>query len=171
MPICCDRMGVPTRFFRYSPLMRRHWRQRNATGGLQPTVRTLSRDSPDDVIAAYPTARFGGNAAAAFKAADGDYNVVCPARVIADWIELSGRSAFLFCESSSLRPVLRGPLCPPPRTALRSANPRARAHATVHRRGTIRYPAETAPLRQLAGWRALIAGFASVLPFFLGGGI
>lgn len=80
----------------YSPLMRRHWRQRNATGGLQPTVRTLSRDSPDDVIAAYPTARFGGNAAAAFKAADGDYNVVCPARVIADWIELSGRSAFLF---------------------------------------------------------------------------
>ena len=60
------------------------------------------------MIAAYPYQRFTdfanksyswlGNAAAAFKAADGDYNVACAARAIARSVSGSGsgRKAFLY---------------------------------------------------------------------------
>jgi hypothetical protein len=76
--------------------MRKHWVTRNATGGVLPTVRTLTGDFADEIIAGYPVDSFFGDAAAAFIAADGDYNVVCAARGIAELASEGPRKAFLY---------------------------------------------------------------------------
>ena len=90
----------PNTTAQYPRTVRTHWRKTNRTGGLYPTVRTLPNSSAaiaERVLAAYPPANFGGNPAAAFKSADGDYNVVCAARAMARRIQRSaGRRAWLY---------------------------------------------------------------------------
>eukprot|EP00747_Dinoflagellata_sp_TGD_P216675 gnl/TRDRNA2_/TRDRNA2_89182_c1_seq1.p1 gnl/TRDRNA2_/TRDRNA2_89182_c1~~gnl/TRDRNA2_/TRDRNA2_89182_c1_seq1.p1 ORF type:complete len:353 (+),score=42.88 gnl/TRDRNA2_/TRDRNA2_89182_c1_seq1:1-1059(+) len=108
----------PNTVAEYDADIAKHWRPRNETGGLQATVRTLSVPCGSEVAAAYPPAKFAalvngsmmyGNAAAAFKAADGDYNVVCPAREIARQATRNGRRAFLYYFSHG--PRLHQPGC------------------------------------------------------------
>ncbi|OLQ10937.1 hypothetical protein AK812_SmicGene5338 [Symbiodinium microadriaticum] len=57
----------------------------NCSGGIFGADRLLPAALGDQVIAAYPLSRFEdrGGPAAAFKAADGDFHVVCAARRLA----------------------------------------------------------------------------------------
>eukprot|EP00439_Symbiodinium_sp_Y106_P012999 s2209_g1.t3 len=76
---------LPTRASQYAEAMRSHWRPRNGSGGIFGADRLVPAALGDQVIAAYPLSRFEdrGGPAGAFKAADGDFHVVCAARRLA----------------------------------------------------------------------------------------
>merc|ERR1711908_72261 len=60
---------------------------------------TLPQSNPSSqVMRAYSpsTPGFHGNALAAYRKADSDYNVVCPARVVAKWVTRSKVPAYLY---------------------------------------------------------------------------
>lgn len=81
----------------YENAVRKHWVRRNATGGVLPVVRTLpEEDVAERVLRAYPLKDFGGDAAAAFISADGQYNVNCAARVLAEVGTRAGKDMFLY---------------------------------------------------------------------------
>lgn len=89
---------IPRSAKKYLPDMERHWRPRNDSGGVFGAIRLLHRPLGEEAVDAYPVKSFsgGGLAAGAFKAADGDYNVVCPSREIARLAEAANRPAYFF---------------------------------------------------------------------------
>lgn len=89
---------LPTSVSAYSLAMRKHWRPRNVTGGVFGANRLLAKSVGNEVAAAYSLGKFenGGGAAGAFKAADGDYNVVCPMREIARAVATLDRAVYLY---------------------------------------------------------------------------
>ena len=75
----------------YEEYMLKHWRP--------VTIHTLPKEVGAEVVAMYPvhSPEYNGSAPMAWTAADGDYNVVCPARAIArDVMAKSGKKVFLY---------------------------------------------------------------------------
>lgn len=89
---------LPKNATTYLHVMARHFRPSNATGGVYGTVRLISGPVGTAAASAYPLSLFqaGGGAAGAYKAADGDYHVVCPTRELAGFVEQAGRPAYLY---------------------------------------------------------------------------
>eukprot|EP00434_Breviolum_minutum_P010466 symbB.v1.2.009230.t1/scaffold583.1/size184467/2 len=99
----------------YAPAMRKHWRPRNSTGGIFGVNRLLPTDVGAEVLRAYNWKTFTevGGPAAAFKAADGDYHVLCPLRrfaleavsqALVMTAETGTSSASLKCQRPLVRP-------------------------------------------------------------------
>ena len=75
--VASSKMPITTTAYR--PDLLTHWRPVNGTGGVFGVNRLLPASVGTEVFSAYPLADYLhlGGPAAAFKAADGDYHVVC----------------------------------------------------------------------------------------------